>query len=388
MFGYATGMTGVTYYDTPDLRLGMAGVEVWEMGDWHAEFPADRERREVVGPVAAPAGAVPPELRNLVAAYTAGRELVECVHVRVRSEEPLPDKGSSVADVLTADLRGQIDALRAADVRLRLDKPDALHDVRVAARRLRSSLRVYRRYFDAEHTRFVRGELGWWSRLLGDARDNEVLRERIAEPIRELPPELVLGPVWSEMDRMLAHPETEASQAWRNELGGPRYLALFDALERLRGAPPFRGRARRQAAKALPRQIAKAYRKTHAAVTTAQHASPGTERDTALHNVRKKAKRLRYACEAAEPAVGKRARKLARSSKRIQRTLGDHHDAVVVRPVLRQLGANAYLDGANGFTFGVVHGLLDERAAGQEAVFERRWRHLVDSAARRKLTRR
>ena len=87
-------------------------------------------------------------------------------------------------------------------------------------------------------------------------------------------------------------------------------------------------------------------------------------------------RRLRYTCEVAEPAVGKRAATLARRSKKIQSILGDHHDAVVARPVLRRLGAAAHLDGGNGFTFGVVHGLLDERAARLESAFARRWRRM------------
>jgi hypothetical protein len=35
--------------------------------------------------------------------------------------------------------------------------------------------------------------------------------------------------------------------------------------------------------------------------------------------------------------------------------LGDHQDSAVARPVLRELGATAYLEGGNGFTFGLLY---------------------------------
>ena len=39
----------------------------------------------------------------------------------------------------------------------------------------------------------------------------------------------------------------------------------------------------------------------------------------------------------------------------MQELLGDHQDAVVARPVLREIGIQAHLDGENGFTFGILH---------------------------------
>ena len=66
--------------------------------------------------------------------------------------------------------------------------------------------------------------------------------------------------------------------------------------------------------------------------------------DTALHTARKAAKRLRYATE----VTGSRPKGL----KQLQKALGHHQDAVVARPVLRELGASA----ENGFSFGVLLG--------------------------------
>jgi CHAD domain-containing protein len=89
--------------------------------------------------------------------------------------------------------------------------------------------------------------------------------------------------------------------------------------------------------------------------------SPDAE--TALHEVRKSAKRLRYDAESAAPIFGKRATKLARAAEEIQEILGDHQDSVVTRALLRELAAGHR--GKSAFTFGRLHAL--EQAAGDDA---------------------
>lgn len=366
-----------TYYDTSDLRLTTAWVELWhDAVRWRAVFPTGREVD-----AAGDSDAVPAELDSLLTAYVVERRLAPLSEHPVDTDRTA-DSASSVAGVLAGYVRHQVDAVRAADVALRLDEPEAVHDLRVAVRRLRGCLRMYRRYLVAERVKPIAAELAWLAKRLGGSRDAEVLRQQISEPIQALPSDLVLGPVRAEMDRLLARPEAEARQALHRDVNGRRYLALHDALDRLRADPPCRARAGQRADKALPRQIAKAHRKARTAV---RRVADAPEHDAALHEVRKKVRRLRYTSEVAEPALGGPARKLVRRSKKIQDTLGDHHDSVVARPVLRKLGAAAHLHGGNGFTFGVVHGLLDERAARLEADFERQWRRLEDSGARRRL---
>jgi hypothetical protein len=57
--------------------------------------------------------------------------------------------------------------------------------------------------------------------------------------------------------------------------------------------------------------------------------------DAALHQVRIRSKRLRYATEAAEGVIGKPARKLASAAADLQGVLGDLNDAVVAEAWLR-----------------------------------------------------
>jgi hypothetical protein len=51
---------------------------------------------------------------------------------------------------------------------------------------------------------------------------------------------------------------------------------------------------------------------------------------------------------------------------------------VVAKPVIRELGAQAHLDGGNGFTFGVLHGIEDDRARTAERELPATWRKLTN----------
>ena len=75
----------------------------------------------------------------------------------------------------------------------------------------------------------------------------------------------------------------------------------------------------------------------------------------ALHEARKAHKRARYAVEVLRPLAGGRARRLASRLTAVQDILGRHQDTVVARALLRELGMRAYLDGENGFSYGLLH---------------------------------
>jgi CHAD domain-containing protein len=112
----------------------------------------------------------------------------------------------------------------------------------------------------------------------------------------------------------------------------------------------------------------------------ARRAPAGPARDVALHEVRKAAKRARYAAEAAEPVYGKQARRFAKRMKKMQSVLGDHQDSVTARAAAREIGVHAHMAGENAFTFG----LLLERANRDAAEYRHQARKAWRRAARRK----
>ena len=92
-------------------------------------------------------------------------------------------------------LRRNVRTLIANDVAVRREQPDAVHQMRVAARRLRSALKTFGPLLDPEWAGSLRAELKWLADALAGARDNEVLLERLTPDLDRLADDLVVGPV-------------------------------------------------------------------------------------------------------------------------------------------------------------------------------------------------
>uniref|UniRef100_A0AAU2JPH4 CYTH and CHAD domain-containing protein n=1 Tax=Streptomyces sp. NBC_00049 TaxID=2903617 RepID=A0AAU2JPH4_9ACTN len=279
-------------------------------------------------------------------------------------------EGTAGAHVL-AYLREQRDALVAQDPAVRRNLPDSVHQMRVASRRLRSAFKTYRKVLDRAATDPLGEELRWLAAELGVDRDQEVLLERIQTRLGELPRTLLVGPVRS---RLRTWNSTRRSGSRRRALAAldsKRYLALLDTLDALLDAPPLLKAAARPAESVVPKAVLRDYERLAGRVETALALGEGHERDLALHEARKAAKRARYAAEAATPALGKPAKHLAKALKTVQSLLGDHQDGVVAREALRGLAAQAADAGEPGFTWGVLYGR-------EEALAERRERELPD----------
>ncbi|MGH3876411.1 MAG: CHAD domain-containing protein [Actinophytocola sp.] len=283
-----------------------------------------------------------------------------------RGDEP----GHTAGDQLMAYVTRQLDALLRHDLLARRDAPDAVHQMRVATRRLRAALRAYRPLLDRERVERLRAELKWLGGRLGPARDLEVMDAELKKATDELPGELVLGPVAAQLTRHFSPARAEAQRAVVKTLGTKRYLRLLDQLERLVADPPLTERADRRAGKELPKHVRRTYRRTARKVANLD----GT--DEALHDVRKAAKRIRYAAEVAVPAVGKPADRTRKRARKVTKILGDHQDSVVVRPVVRAVGAQAHAAGENGFTFGLLHERQRMRADEAADRFDGAWDRL------------
>ncbi|MFE7028703.1 CHAD domain-containing protein [Streptomyces sp. NPDC057621] len=300
-----------------------------------------------------------------------------------------PDPGQAGAQVL-AYLRKQIRALTELDPAVRRDRPDSVHRMRVACRRLRSCLRSYRSVLDREATDSVRGELKWLAGELGAERDQEVLMERLSGEIAALPEELVLGPVDARLRVWNVVDSTESHLRSLDALGSRRYLDLLDSLAVLLEHPPLRAKAARaaeDAEKVMAKAVLKEYGRLATRMTDALELSPGPERDVALHEARKAAKKVRYATEVARPALGKPARSLGKRVKAVQKVLGDHQDSVVARGALRDLAVAAQTAGEAGFTWGLLYGTEQARAENRERELPSVWELASDPGAREKLGR-
>ncbi|WP_371678558.1 CHAD domain-containing protein [Streptomyces sp. NBC_01276] len=296
-----------------------------------------------------------------------------------------PPEGTAGAHLL-AYLREQRDALIALDPAVRLDLPDSVHQMRVATRRLRSALATYRRIVDRTATDPLREELRHLGAELGADRDREVLLERLRTRLGELPRTLVHGPVRSRLRTWNAARRSATRRRAVAALDSPRHLALLDALDALLADPPLRARAGRPAARVLPKAVLRDWDRLARRVGAALELEPGEERDTALHEARKAAKRARYAAEAAAPALGKPARRLAKAAKSVQTLLGEHRDGVVAREALHRLALQASGAGEPSFTWGVLYGREEAVTARCERELPAVWAEAADPALRAALT--
>ena len=294
-----------------------------------------------------------------------------------------PTTGATLEEALVAALHDHISRLHEHDAGLRAGEEDAVHRMRIAARRSRSALRTFKPLLDRERADHLAEELRWLGQELAAARDAQVLRERLLATVAEQPTELVMGRVAGRVRADLRATERAGRARAVATLDGERDFRLLDDLDSFAAAPPFTAGQEDPAASELPRLLHRDAKRLRRAVAVVGAADEPVERDAALHEARKKAKRLRYAAELAAPVLGKRARRLGRRAKRVQQALGRHQDAVVARAYLREQGVRAHLDGENAFTYGRLHALQDGTAAAAVDDFERAWKKMPPKDLRR-----
>jgi CHAD domain-containing protein len=282
-------------------------------------------------------------------------------------------KRPRAGDVALAHVREQVEELQSRDPDVRTEADDAVHKMRVATRRLRSALATFRPLFDREVTDPLRDELKWLGGVLGEARDAEVMHERLTGELESLPAELVLGPVAKRLEDELRTTYTEAFADVLVELDGERYLSLLGRLADLLADPPLSEVATKKAEKVLERRVQHSLRRVQRAAVAADEAPDAEQRDLRMHEVRKAAKRARYAGESVSSVFGKRATKFAAGMESIQEILGAHQDSIVAQRVLLDLGARAHLDGDNTFTYGVLVGLQRCSADATAADYAKVW---------------
>jgi len=201
--------------------------------------------------------------------------------------------------------------------------PEAVHQARIATRRIRSDLRTVHNFVDARWAVQLRGELRALGAELGAVRDIEVLCERLSLHASLLPD--------SDADaaraaiRRLDADHSVARTDLLRALRHPRYASLHRALHEAVTTPRLTASADALAVDALPGAVRPTWRRLRRAVD--QLATVPS--DAALHEVRIRAKRCRYAAELSSPVMGRPARDLAIALTRVQDVLGEHQDAVV-----------------------------------------------------------
>lgn len=352
-------------------RLDGAG-EGMRWREWEVEL-ADGELSllDTVEPRLLDAGASPAAIGSKLA-----RVLGDSVAASAGDPASQDLAGGSAADLVRVLLAEQARKLQDRDAGVRAERSSSIHKLRIAARRLRSTLTTYRPLFAPGATESLRDELRWLGQELAEARDAQVLREHLHAVLADEPTELVIGQVARRIDDELTTAYQAGLDRARRALDSERYFRLLDGLDELVAAPPLLPEADDTAQALLPRLLARDAKRVRRVVSAIKAAPGADERDLALHEARKKVKRLRYAAESAIPIFEGRAKEYATRAKELQKTLGVRQDSVVARRVLREYGVSAHLAGENAFTFGRLHGLEQARADRAERGFRKAWKAL------------
>src|SRR5215216_5218958 len=402
-----------TYYDTADLRLARWGASLrYRPGEgWTVKLPEGSDGALLVRAehVFGGDGRRPPaEAVALVRAFVRTGQLSPVVRMRtvrrpVELREPAGSRLAELADDDVQVLDGRRITARFRELEVELDEdadeallhhdlasgtlrlfrheagvrtgedPEAVHQARVATRRLRSTLRTFSSLLDPDWTDRLRDELKWLADLLGQVRDTDVLLERFNEHLAALPAaDAKVGP------RLLAALVDQRDSARRRLLRAmatERYAVLLDDLVAAAAAPALLPGADRPAAQVMPPLVAKPWKKLRKEVRKAGDDPP----DEQLHKIRIRAKRARYAAEAVEPVIGQPAEDYADAVADLQSVLGDHQDAVVGAAWLREAAGSARRDVA------LVAGQLIAAERASAADTREHWRPVWKAASRKKL---
>jgi CHAD domain-containing protein len=210
--------------------------------------------------------------------------------------------------------------------------------MRVATRRLRSTLKTFKRSFPSDSAEFLKPELKWLAGQLGEVRDGQVLENKLLGAVEQEGPDFA-----AVADRIREHLDAKIENGRRaldEDLNGRRYLRLLDAIDELTDTSAFRATD----------EVKRARKALRDADRLLDEATLSGE-DEPLHEARKAYKQARYAVEVFASEGGKPAKKLVDRLTDLQDVLGRHQDSTVAREILHNLSR----DVDDAFPYGILY---------------------------------
>ena len=251
---------------------------------------------------------------------------------------------------------------------VRTGDPGALHQARVALRRLRSALSTFKRIVRDDRFDRLRAELRWIAGALGQARNLDVLLARVPDRAASKP---------------LRTARTKAYKAVRHALASARLRALMLDLSEWTAIGPWTSAPAGREARQQPLEA-------FAAIALAKHRrrlkrlgrALGKVGDEERHEARIEAKKLRYATEFFASLFPRkksvrRHRAFYDALETLQSQLGDLNDLATAPLVLAELGlAGTATAEALQPDLSLRGPLLEKAVAAQETLMDRKrfWR--------------
>ena len=273
----------------------------------------------------------------------------------------------TTAEAAYAILRKHFAVLLANEAGTRLGEDiEALHDMRVAARRLRAAMAAFAPYLSPAILRF-REPLGWVGAVLGEVRDLDVHLEEFAAYHAHVEPEVAAG--LEEIEAVLREDRLRARARMVRALDSSRYQRLVEAFSATlrRGAPASHAAGHVPVLLAGPRLMRRrygAFRRQGDAITPASLPAE-------YHALRITSKKLRYALEFLAPLYGAPAAAFSAKVTALQDLLGRHQDLEVAAQTLRDVAARRGRRLSPGALVAV--GILAERNRHEGAALRRQF---------------
>lgn len=214
--------------------------------------------------------------------------------------------------------------------------PEEIHQLRVAARRLRVALRLFGRMLPSKDATRFKNELRWFARSLGDARDLDVYTETFKTYLQTLPADQRGG--LSGYQMYLRRERAEARARAAAAVASPRAAALLADLQLFVAAGPSAGALRRWGSLSVRDAMRQGVRRSVARVRRQGNELTTRARPAQLHGLRIKAKRLRYELEFFAD-VYPLLKQAAKECKGLQELLGTHQDVYAANARLRRYAA-------------------------------------------------
>jgi CHAD domain-containing protein len=269
---------------------------------------------------------------------------------------------STVADVAYAVLRRDAGAMLTHEAGTRLGEDiESLHQMRVATRRMRAALSLFRTVLPARATR-LHDELGWLAGVLGAVRDLDIQLQNLDSWTEELPG--AHRQALDELGDLLEQHHGSARVALLDALDSRRYERLVTALTSMLDQGPVRRASAPQVAalEGLPELISQRHREAEKAVRRAHRT--GIVDD--FHRLRIRCKRLRYAIEFTGDLYRGDVKRYARQVASLQDALGLIQDAETAAHRLQDIALGEEGDALPRATLFAM-GMVSQRRASEAA---------------------
>ena len=254
-----------------------------------------------------------------------------------RARAPVYPANANISQAFQSIVRTCAEQLLAnQDVLFATRNPEAIHQMRVALRRLNSGIRLFADFTETPETHALREEVRWLQGFLGPARDAEVFVSDILDPLTA---EMGDQPGYQALVQDFAERRAVTLKAAQEALAQPRFTQLALALGAWVEGGDWQGEdeavrdrlatpARIYAAAVLDRLDRRVRR------TLRQLGELDAE---GRHRARIRVKRLRYAIEFfAGLFPDRKARRIVATLGRLQDRLGQLNDIAVAARLLRE----------------------------------------------------